>query len=140
MGKRMAATLQQGGHEVMVWNRSPGKAAELVAGGAVEASTPAEVVSKCSVTYAMLADPKASRATVFGSGGVLEGIKPVRQNKHKRTRQFEQINTTHTRTHTHTHTVALVRHTVSTGNPHLGAHCQAPAPVQCCRRQTGVYL
>eukprot|EP00277_Geminigera_cryophila_P004854 CAMPEP_0179426110 /NCGR_PEP_ID=MMETSP0799-20121207/12551_1 /TAXON_ID=46947 /ORGANISM="Geminigera cryophila, Strain CCMP2564" /LENGTH=287 /DNA_ID=CAMNT_0021200815 /DNA_START=30 /DNA_END=893 /DNA_ORIENTATION=+ len=76
MGKRMAAALQKGGHEVMVWNRSPGKAAELVAAGAVEASTPAEVVSKCSVTYAMLADPKASRATVFGSGGVLEGIKP----------------------------------------------------------------
>lgn len=44
--------------------------------GAVEASSPAEVVSACAVTYAMLADPAASRATVFGSKGVLEGIKP----------------------------------------------------------------
>jgi len=77
MGKRMAQSLQKGGHEVVVWNRSPGKAAELIAGGATEAKTPAEVVEKCAVTYAMLADPKASQATVFGPEGVLAGIKPV---------------------------------------------------------------
>lgn len=33
MGRRMAAVLQNNGHQVMVWNRSPGKAAELVASG-----------------------------------------------------------------------------------------------------------
>lgn len=33
MGRRMAAALQKGGHDVVVWNRSPGKAADLVAAG-----------------------------------------------------------------------------------------------------------
>eukprot|EP00756_Hemistasia_phaeocysticola_P027496 Hpha_TRINITY_DN16121_c1_g1::TRINITY_DN16121_c1_g1_i1::g.4152::m.4152 len=75
MGRKMVHALQTAGHEVVVWNRSSGKATELVAAGAREVRTPAEVVASCGVTFAMLADPAASRAVVFGPGGVLEGIK-----------------------------------------------------------------
>ena len=42
--------------------------------GATEAASPCEVVSRCKVTYAMLSDPAASEAVVFGKDGVLEGI------------------------------------------------------------------
>ena len=43
--------------------------------GAKEAECPAEVVSSCQTTFAMLADPRASDAVVFGDNGVLAGIR-----------------------------------------------------------------
>ena len=43
--------------------------------GAVAASSPAAVLAACDVTFAMLSDPAAAEAVVFGPGGVLEGVK-----------------------------------------------------------------
>jgi len=72
----MANRLVAGGAEVVLWNRSKGKAADLLAQGAREAECPAEVVESCQTTFAMLADPRASEAVVFGDNGVLAGIPP----------------------------------------------------------------
>jgi len=75
MGHKMASRLLENGVEVMVWNRSRGKASELVASGAKEAETAAEVVASCKTTIAMLADPAASKSVVFGNDGVLAGMR-----------------------------------------------------------------
>ncbi len=74
MGSAMAANLLKGGFEVMVWNRSPGKALELVALGAKRLETPQAVVEACQITFAMLADPAAAEAVCFGKYGVLDGL------------------------------------------------------------------
>jgi 2-hydroxy-3-oxopropionate reductase len=76
MGSAMAANLVRAGFEVVVWNRSPEKAAPLAALGAKVAATPREVSEACPVTFAMLADPAAAEAACFGANGVLEGITP----------------------------------------------------------------
>lgn len=42
MGTAMASHVLAAGSELVVWNRTPGKAADLVAAGAVEVDSPAE--------------------------------------------------------------------------------------------------
>jgi 3-hydroxyisobutyrate dehydrogenase-like beta-hydroxyacid dehydrogenase len=59
MGVPMAARLLEAGHEVRVWNRSPGKAGSLVEAGATEAGSPAEAAAGADVVVTMLADPEA---------------------------------------------------------------------------------
>ena len=71
MGKQMASQLLKKGVDVCVWNRTASKCAELVKSGATACSTPAKVVEACDVTHAMLSDPAASEAVVFGADGVL---------------------------------------------------------------------
>ncbi|WP_318258186.1 NAD(P)-dependent oxidoreductase [Geobacter anodireducens] len=74
MGGPMAANLVRAGFDVTVWNRNPAKCAPLVALGARQASSPAEVCAACDITIAMLADPAAAKEVCFGPNGVLEGI------------------------------------------------------------------
>lgn len=49
MGSGMAGNLLQAGHEVRVWNRSPGKADDLQARGAVEVDDAHEAVAGAEV-------------------------------------------------------------------------------------------
>lgn len=76
MGTAMAANLLKSGkfEKVVVWNRTLSKCEQLVAEGAVAASTPAEVVQQCDITFAMLADPDAALKAALGPGGVVEGV------------------------------------------------------------------
>jgi glyoxylate/succinic semialdehyde reductase len=74
MGKQMVKQMLRNGVEVTVWNRSASKCHELISAGARAAATPAEVVGSCDVTHAMLSDPTASEAVVFGPHGVLSAI------------------------------------------------------------------
>jgi 3-hydroxyisobutyrate dehydrogenase len=76
MGAGMAHQLLAKGHEVTVWNRSPGRADPLVAAGAARAGTPAEAVAGAEVVVAMVADNDASRAVWLGEGGALAAIEP----------------------------------------------------------------
>lgn len=62
MGLPMARRLLSAGHPLTVWNRTPGKADELVAAGAVRAASPAEAVRDAEVVITMLADPAAALA------------------------------------------------------------------------------
>ncbi|MFC0622634.1 NAD(P)-dependent oxidoreductase [Kribbella deserti] len=56
MGSALAAALVQAGHPATVWNRSPGKAGELVAQGARAAATVGEAVKAGQVVIACLLD------------------------------------------------------------------------------------
>ncbi|MDV7145818.1 NAD(P)-dependent oxidoreductase [Tropicimonas sp. TH_r6] len=60
MGSGMAACLAEAGHEVTVWNRSQGKAGDLLALGAREAATPAEAADGAEAVFSMVADDDAS--------------------------------------------------------------------------------
>jgi 3-hydroxyisobutyrate dehydrogenase-like beta-hydroxyacid dehydrogenase len=76
MGSEIAANLIRAGHEVTVWNRSPDKAAPLVAAGARLAATPAEAASR-PVVFSMLADDRALEAVTFGANGILSSGSPT---------------------------------------------------------------
>jgi 3-hydroxyisobutyrate dehydrogenase-like beta-hydroxyacid dehydrogenase len=64
MGAPMAARLLDAGHQLRVWNRSPGKAGVLVGAGATEAGSPAGAAAGAEVVITMLADPPAVEAVV----------------------------------------------------------------------------
>ncbi|GGB19275.1 3-hydroxyisobutyrate dehydrogenase [Sphingomonas metalli] len=69
MGRGMAANLVRAGHEVTVWNRSPGKADDLVSLGATLAKRPVDAAGG-EVVLSMLADDAAVEAVVYGAGGI----------------------------------------------------------------------
>lgn len=71
MGGAMAANLLTAGHTLSVWNRSPDKAAPLVAQGAARAASPAEAAAGAEIVVTMLADDAALEAVVFGEDGFL---------------------------------------------------------------------
>jgi 3-hydroxyisobutyrate dehydrogenase-like beta-hydroxyacid dehydrogenase len=73
MGAGMAANLVKAGHEVTVYNRSPGKATSLIALGAAEAKTPQDAAGGDAVVT-MVADDKALEAITFGENGILAGL------------------------------------------------------------------
>ncbi len=62
MGARMAMTIVRAGHEVTVWNRSPGKADELKDAGAREAETPRAAAEGAEIVVSMVLNDDASRA------------------------------------------------------------------------------
>ncbi|HVL07107.1 MAG TPA: NAD(P)-dependent oxidoreductase [Acidimicrobiales bacterium] len=64
MGVPMAARLLDAGHDLRVWNRTPGRAGSLVDAGAVEAGSPAEAAAGAEVVVTMLADPAAVQEVV----------------------------------------------------------------------------
>lgn len=70
MGSAMAANLLKAGHDVAVWNRSPGKADALVAAGARRAASPRDAADG-EVVMTMLADDAAVEAVVHGPDGIL---------------------------------------------------------------------
>jgi len=72
MGGPMAANLVKAGHDVTVWNRTPGKTVE----GARIASTPAEAAKGCDVVWTCVSDTKAVEQVLFGDNGVLSVLKP----------------------------------------------------------------
>jgi 3-hydroxyisobutyrate dehydrogenase-like beta-hydroxyacid dehydrogenase len=73
MGSAMAANLVKAGHEVTVFNRTPGKSGPLVALGAQEAATLAGACrGKAVIT--MLADDEAASNITLDSGGLVENL------------------------------------------------------------------
>src|SRR2546430_1885957 len=70
MGEPIARRLLAAGHEVSVWNRTPGKAARLVEGGAREAGSPADAARGAELCVTMVLDDNALRSVTTGDGGV----------------------------------------------------------------------
>ena len=62
MGSRMAAKLIDAGHELTVWNRTPGHAAAIVEAGARLAATPRAAVADVDAAISMVRDDAASEA------------------------------------------------------------------------------
>ncbi|WP_169077275.1 NAD(P)-dependent oxidoreductase [Microcella alkalica] len=67
MGHGMAANLLRAGHDVTVWNRSEGRATDLVALGAREASSLADAVADVEFVLYCLSDDAAVRAVTLGA-------------------------------------------------------------------------
>ena len=70
MGIPMTRRLLNAGHDVTVWNRSPGKADGLVAAGARPAATPCEAATKAGIVFMCLLDAAAVEQVVFGPDGL----------------------------------------------------------------------
>ncbi|MFZ0802406.1 MAG: NAD(P)-dependent oxidoreductase [Terriglobales bacterium] len=70
MGRAMALNLVKAGHEVTVWNRTPGKDVE----GAKTAASPADAARDAEVIWLCVADTKAVESVLFGPQGVDESL------------------------------------------------------------------
>src|SRR5215470_4962908 len=66
MGRPMAANLVKAGHEVTIWNRTPGKAPD----GARIANTVADAARGAEVVWMCLADTNAVESVLLGPLGV----------------------------------------------------------------------
>ncbi|MDX6740236.1 NAD(P)-dependent oxidoreductase [Actinocorallia sp. A-T 12471] len=73
MGSALAGAFLRCGHPTKVWNRSPERAAPLVALGAVRAGTVAEAVSAGGLTVVCLSDNDAVLRTCEAAGRALDG-------------------------------------------------------------------
>ncbi|TKI57138.1 NAD(P)-dependent oxidoreductase [Brevibacillus antibioticus] len=71
MGIPMASNLLAAGYDVRVWNRTPGKAAPLVALGAKQIATLSKLVAQSDVLFTMVSDDEAVKAIYTGSDGLL---------------------------------------------------------------------
>lgn len=70
MGHAMATNLAKAGHEVTVWNRTPGKVVE----GASIAPTPAAAAQGAEVVWMCVSDTDAVEGVVFGQDGVEQSL------------------------------------------------------------------
>ena len=70
IGSLMAQRIRQAGRPLVVWNRSPGRSAELEKLGATVASSPAALAARCRVICLCVSDTAAVEEVVFGSDGV----------------------------------------------------------------------
>jgi len=72
MGRPMASNLAKAGHDVTVWNRTPGKDVE----GAKTAASPAEAAQGAEVVWVCVSDTKAVEDILFGGQGVQYALTP----------------------------------------------------------------
>jgi 3-hydroxyisobutyrate dehydrogenase-like beta-hydroxyacid dehydrogenase len=70
MGQPMAANLVKAGHEVTVWNRTPGKDVP----GARPATTPAEAAQGAEVVWMCVSDTNAVEQVLFGTNGAEQSL------------------------------------------------------------------
>jgi len=77
MGRAFATRALERGHQLTVWNRSPGRTSELVASGAVEAESPKRAVQEADAALVVLADDAAVLGVCLGPEGALAGLGPA---------------------------------------------------------------
>src|SRR5215208_7977660 len=75
MGRPMARNLLAAGYELVVHNRSRGKAEGLAEEGASVADNPKEVAESCETVITMLSDSPQVEEVLAGEEGVFEGIR-----------------------------------------------------------------
>ncbi|MFI9203830.1 NAD(P)-dependent oxidoreductase [Streptomyces sp. NPDC053048] len=73
MGQALAAAFLKGGHPTTVWNRSAGKAEQLVKDGAVLAATPAEAVAASELLIVCLSTYENMDSVLEGQDEALKG-------------------------------------------------------------------
>jgi 3-hydroxyisobutyrate dehydrogenase len=76
MGAAMAANLARAGFPLTVWNRTPDRAAGVVALGARESATPRELAADADVVVICVSDTPDVEAVLFGEDGVAAGAPP----------------------------------------------------------------
>jgi 3-hydroxyisobutyrate dehydrogenase-like beta-hydroxyacid dehydrogenase len=73
MGKSIARNILKAGFPLVVHNRSQAAVEELVAEGAQEANSPAEVACQVDVVFTSLPDSPDVEQVALGPGGIIEG-------------------------------------------------------------------
>lgn len=73
MGRPMGMNLLKAGHKLTVWNRTPERANELVAAGAVLAKTPYEAAEASEFLLTIVSDPPALESVLWGQEGKNDG-------------------------------------------------------------------
>ena len=73
MGRRMAGRFLDAGHDVVVWNRTAARAAELRGLGAEAAESPADAARRAEAVIIMVSDPPALREVTEGPAGIVAG-------------------------------------------------------------------
>jgi 3-hydroxyisobutyrate dehydrogenase-like beta-hydroxyacid dehydrogenase len=73
MGRAMVRAFLAAGRRTTVWNRTPARADELVAAGAVRAATAADAVTASELMVLSLTDYEAMYDILGGTGGALAG-------------------------------------------------------------------
>ena len=76
MGGGVARRLLAAGHELHGWNRTPEKAAPLVAEGLVLEESPRAVAEQADVVFTMVTNVPALRAVAEGEDGIIPGLGP----------------------------------------------------------------
>ena len=76
MGMPMARNLLKAGFTVVVYNRTAARTGRLVAEGAKQAHSPAELARQCPVIITMVSDTPDVESVVLGENGVIHGIRP----------------------------------------------------------------
>jgi 3-hydroxyisobutyrate dehydrogenase-like beta-hydroxyacid dehydrogenase len=71
MGAAIAERIEHAGHELAVWNRSPGAAEPFAARGATVVDTPAQAWEHADLCITMLADSQAVEQVSTGEHGLL---------------------------------------------------------------------
>src|SRR5690348_14305726 len=74
MGQGMASRLLGGGHDLLLYNRTAAKTANLAKTGAKVAANIAEVCAGRELVISMVADDAALEAVTLGPGGVRENL------------------------------------------------------------------
>ena len=75
MGKSMASHLLKAGYPLHLFNRSPEKAAALLAQGAIWHASPKELATHCDVIITIIGYPKDVEEVYLGADGILAGAK-----------------------------------------------------------------
>jgi 3-hydroxyisobutyrate dehydrogenase len=73
MGKSMCRNLMKAGHSAVVYTRTKEKAEELLAEGALWASTPAQAAADCEILFTIVGYPSDVEEVYTGDNGVFEG-------------------------------------------------------------------
>jgi len=76
MGLPMARNVLRAGYQLTVWNRTAAKAAPLVAEGAHQAASPADVARRSDVVVTIVTDGPDVEAVAGGEQGLLSGSAP----------------------------------------------------------------
>ena len=73
MGAAMAANLARAGFPLVVWNRTPGRAAALTELGVTEVATPAALAADVDIVVMCIPDTPDVEAVLFGPDGIAAG-------------------------------------------------------------------
>jgi len=76
MGTHMASHLLRGGHTLAVYARRREAAEPIVAAGAIDCASPADVAQRSDVIFTMLTDTAAVEAVTLARSGIAEGARP----------------------------------------------------------------
>ena len=76
MGQSMAGHILDGGHNLVVYNRTKAKAEALVAGGAIWADSPGEVAAVSDIVITIVGYPKDVEEVYLGEGGIVARAQP----------------------------------------------------------------